>query len=105
MAYFAKIEDGIVTSTIETDAGTLEAGLLGNPSWFIEYFVDGSSRPAVFGGTYDFTKKEFVDPAPYPSWELDSNNDWQAPLETPNDGKNYYWSEEELMWIEKVSPV
>jgi hypothetical protein len=104
MTYYAKIEDGVVTSTVETDVETLNAGFLGNPSWFIEYAVDGSSRPAVFGGTYDFEKKEFVDPQPYPSWELNSNNEWQAPLDKPSEG-NYYWSEEELMWVEIISPA
>jgi hypothetical protein len=103
MAHFAQLEDGIVVSTIETEYDIMEAGLVGNPSWFIEYAVDGSSRPAVFGGTYDFEKKEFIDPQPYPSWDLDSNNEWQAPLDKPSEG-NYYWSEEELMWVEIVSP-
>ena len=105
MAYFAKIENGIVTSTIETDFDTIQSGLVGEPSLFIEYFVNGSSRPAVFGGTYDYTNKQFVNPSPYPSWKLDNNNEWQAPLNKPNDSKNYYWSEEALAWIEKISPV
>ena len=104
MPYYAKLEDGIVTSTINTDEETLNSGLLGNPSWFIEYFVDGSSRPAMFGGTYDFEKKQFVDVQPYPSWELDSNNEWQAPLEKPSPGL-YEWSESVLSWVEIISPA
>lgn len=104
MSYYAKLENGVVISTVNTDKETLNAGFLGSPSSFIEYFVDGSSRPAVFGSTYDASKKEFVDPQPYPSWKLDGSNEWQAPSEKPTDG-NYYWDEAKLAWIKIVSPA
>ena len=37
---------------------------------------------------------------PYPSWVLDSNDDWQAPTATPDDGKMYSWDEDSLAWVE-----
>lgn len=104
MAYFAKVENGVVTSTFEADKDAAQAGFFGDPSLFVEYF-ETSKRPAVFGGTYRFDINEFIDPSPYPSWVLDTNNDWQAPTPKPNDGKRYYWSEPELAWIEIISPA
>jgi len=39
----------------------------------------------------------FVAPQPYPSWTLNSNHDWQAPISKPEG--DYYWSEEDLVWV------
>ena len=55
---------------------------------------------AGIGFTYDADADEFVAPQPFPSWSLDSNNDWQAPVEKPNNGNYYYWDEETTTWIE-----
>ena len=53
---------------------------------------------AIVGGTYDESKDQFIAPQPFPSWSLDSNNDWQAPTPRP-EGPNY-WNEEALAWVE-----
>lgn len=43
----------------------------------------------------------FYDPvSPYPSWSLNSDYDWQAPIPQPTDGKPYYWDEDSLTWVE-----
>jgi hypothetical protein len=102
MTYFAKVENGVVVSTVEADYEILESGVIGEPSLFIDY--TNSKRPAVLGGTYRADINEFIDPAPYPSWGLDSNNDWQPPTPKPTQG-NYYWSEQDLAWIEIISPA
>jgi hypothetical protein len=102
MSLFAKVENGIVTGTLEAALENLASGFLGDPSLFVDY--TNSKRPAVFGGTYRADINEFIDPSPYPSWGLDSNNDWQAPTPKPTQG-NYYWSESDLAWIEIISPV
>jgi len=52
---------------------------------------------AGIGFTYDADKDEFVSPQPYPSWSLDSNNDWQPPTPKPNG--DYFWNEQQLNWI------
>lgn len=104
MAYFAKVENGVVTGTIETTPEVMATGLCGDPSLFVKYGPE-SKRPAVFGGTYRADINEFIDPSPYPSWLLDLNNDWQPPTPKPNDGKNYRWFEEEVRWDEIISPV
>jgi hypothetical protein len=50
------------------------------------------------GFTYDADGDVFIEPSPYPSWTLDENYDWQAPIPYPTDGKEYLWNEQELAW-------
>ena len=52
------------------------------------------------GYTYNSSKDIFIADKPYPSWTLDSNDDWQAPVNKPNDGKRYYWNETDRKWEE-----
>ena len=52
------------------------------------------------GYTYDSSKNIFIADKPYPSWDLDSNDDWQAPVNKPDDGKIYYWNETDRQWEE-----
>jgi hypothetical protein len=60
---------------------------------------------AQVGGIYDANADVFVALQPYPSWTLNSNNDWQPPTPYPTDGKSYAWKEAELAWIEVVEPI
>jgi hypothetical protein len=55
---------------------------------------------AGIGYTYLESADVFITPKPYPSWNLDSNYDWQAPVERPADGKYYEWDEEAQIWVE-----
>jgi hypothetical protein len=55
---------------------------------------------AGVGFTYDETADVFIAPQPYHSWLLDSNYDWQAPVERPADGKDYSWDESNQAWVE-----
>jgi hypothetical protein len=48
--------------------------------------------------TYDVINDVFIAKQPYPSWSLDNNFDWQAPVLKPI-GK-YNWDESTLSWIE-----
>jgi hypothetical protein len=55
--------------------------------------------------TYDLIKDKFISPKPYPSWSLDTNNDWQAPIAYPTvllDSYNkpyvIFWNENEQKW-------
>ena len=52
------------------------------------------------GCNYDASKDIFIAPQPYPSWALDSNDDWQAPVNKPDDGKIYIWNETDTQWDE-----
>ena len=73
-----------------------------------EFRDDGSffrKQNAKIGGSYDPIADEFVDAKPYPSWTLDSDNDWNAPVAKPSDDKLYFWNEGTTSWDELVSEV
>ena len=55
---------------------------------------------AGIGYTYDSVKDKFISPQPYPSWLLDSNDDWQPPVPYPqnNDNQYYSWNESNKTW-------
>jgi hypothetical protein len=59
---------------------------------------------AGIGFTYNETADVFIVPKPFPSWSLDSNYDWQAPVERPADGKDYLWDEANQVWVELPTP-
>ena len=60
---------------------------------------------AGIGYTYRADIDAFVAPQPYPSWELDENAQWQAPVPMPEDAgtgeppKMYSWDEASLSWV------
>jgi hypothetical protein len=41
-------------------------------------------RAAMVGGKYDSVNDVFINPKPYPSWTLDSDYIWQAPVAFPS---------------------
>jgi hypothetical protein len=57
---------------------------------------------AMIGGTYDEELDVFLAPQPYPSWVLNENHDWVAPVEFPEElkifGSGVHWDEESLEW-------
>lgn len=106
MAYFAEID--IANTVIRVIA--LEDELESNGSeWcknnlggtWVQTSHSGSIRKqyAGIGYTYDSDADVFVAPKPFPSWILDANYDWQAPIERPADGKDYLWDESNLAWV------
>jgi len=54
---------------------------------------------AGIGYTYDAEADVFITPQPYPSWTLDLNHDWQAPVARPAEG-SWSWNEETQTWDE-----
>ena len=60
---------------------------------------------AGIGHTYDASKDKFILPQPYPSWSLDSNDDWASPVTYPNvDEVNSLpviisWDEDNQKWL------
>lgn len=55
-------------------------------------------RPAFVGGTYNAETDEFIEPQPFPSWKLDSNNDWQPPKPLPALDGQWIWDESIQEW-------
>jgi hypothetical protein len=54
---------------------------------------------AGIGYSYDEVADVFIAPQPFPSWTLDSNHDWQAPVPYPTDELMYNWDEEAQDWV------
>ena len=85
---------GDYSSQAETFVSNFIPHLTGGTSWKqTSYNNNQRKQYAGLGYTYDATKDKFIRPQPFASWSLDSNDDWQAPISFPSDGKNYYWDE------------
>jgi len=60
---------------------------------------------AGIGHTYDASKDKFILPQPFPSWSLDSNDDWQAPVTYPtiteidSEPVLISWDEDNQKWL------
>jgi hypothetical protein len=56
---------------------------------------------AIVDGFYDYARDAFIPPKPFNSWVINEDTcNWQAPIEYPNDGKSYNWSEVTTSWVE-----
>jgi hypothetical protein len=111
MAHYAFLdENNVVTEVIVgKDETELIDGLLPE-EWYGNYRGQVCKRTsynnkirkqyAGVGFIYDETADVFIAPQPYPSWSLDENYDWQAPIAYPADGKLYSWDESNQVWIE-----
>jgi hypothetical protein len=116
MAHFAQInEQGTVTQVIVVnnsdilDANGQESEAIGKQfctdllggEW-VQTSYNGNTRKqyASIGGIYDAVNDVFIAIKPYPSWLLDENFDWQAPVPYPADGGSYQWDEDIFSWIE-----
>jgi hypothetical protein len=112
MSHFAKVENGIVTQVIVAEQNFINTGLVGDPKLWIQtsYRTYGGRHPegnplrknyAGIGYKYDKERDAFIPPKPYESWVLNEDTClWNPPIPMPTDGKNYYWNEESLSWLE-----
>ena len=121
MAHFAELDADnmvkrvIVVSNSDTaDASGVEKEHIG--AAFCERLLGGTwkqtsyngnirKRYAGIGYTYDTGRDAFITSQPYPSWVLDANAEWQAPVPMPDDGKMYGWNEATLAWVEAAPLV
>jgi hypothetical protein len=111
MAHYAFLDDNdIVTEVIVgIDETELIEGL-DTETWYGNFrgqickrtSYNGNIRYnyAGIGFTYDPIDDAFISPQPYPSWILNSNKRWEAPLPYPQDDKMYVWNEETQSWDE-----
>ena len=122
MAHYAKVVDGIVTKVIVADESYFDTFVDDSPGEWIQtsYSTRGgvhyesdnitasSDQSAALrknyagvGFTYDSTRDAFIAPKPFESWTLnDTSCLWEAPVECPDDGKNYVWNESITNWTE-----
>ena len=102
MSYFAEVKDGTVQRVLAVDQDFINThqDKLGDASNWVQTSFTHSIRKqfAGVGFTYDSVNDVFVRPQPFPSWTLDENHDWQAPVVYPDDGNNYAWNEAAQEW-------
>jgi hypothetical protein len=114
MAHFAQIDEqgAVLTVIVVNNSDILDANgqeseaigkqfctsLLGG-EW-VQTSYNGNMRKqyASIGGSYDAVNDVFISPKPYPSWVLDENFDWQAPV--PKPGDDYVWDEDNQQWVQ-----
>ena len=117
MAHFAKIENNIVTQVIVIDNNDCCGGDFPNSEICGQNFIrniglDGLWKQTSYnsnfrknyagiGYPYNEQYDLFLPPQPFSSWNFDNNTlQWEAPVPYPNDNKNYYWDETNLIWKE-----
>ena len=110
MAHFAVIDGSNVVTNVNViaDADCLDGD--GNESeavgiafcetlWGVGTYKQTSynhrirKQYAMVGGTYDTSADEFVNPQPWASWTLNSDNDWEAPITKPSGLGDWGWDE------------
>ena len=104
MAHWAEIDDSnivlrvLVGNNNEADEGEAFMNSLGG-RW-VKTSYNGNIRKnfAGIGYTYREDIDAFVAPQPYPSWTLDEDAKWQAPVAYPTDGIMYEWDETTTDW-------
>jgi hypothetical protein len=96
MPNFAVIEGKNVINTILAESKTIAEEVTGKTC--VEY----TNESAETGGTY--VDGVFIQHKPFESWVLNSNNQWEAPIDQPifdeNNPKNYIWDESITKWVE-----
>jgi hypothetical protein len=111
MAHFAKIENNLVTQVLVVPDNAEDRGQdylandLGLGGTWVQTSYNNRIRKnyAGVGFTYDPVNDWFVAPQPFPSWTLDEDAKWQAPVAYPTDGVMYAWNEESGDWEATVS--
>lgn len=121
MSHFAEIDNNnIVQRVISAEQEFINSGAVGEASKWIKtsyntrngkHYLNDSTvsdgdglrkNYAGVGFTYDISRDAFYAPQPYSSWTLDNDTClWTAPVAHPDDGKFYYWDEENNEWKEK----
>ena len=118
MAHFVKLNEdkvvvqGIVVSNQDTaDEHGVEqeaigaafcANLLGGTWKQTSYNARIRKNYAGIGYTYDEGRDAFIPPKPFASWVLDEATcQWKAPVDMPDDDKQYSWNEATTSWVEE----
>ena len=114
MAHYAKLdENNVVTQVVvidnkdTADASGVEKEHIG--AAFCERLFGGTWKQTSYNGnirknyagigyTYRADIDAFVAPKPFPSWILNANAQWEAPVAMPTDGQMYSWDEATTSW-------
>lgn len=116
MAYFVTLNNENIVSDIQVISDDILVGIDGNENdqngvdflnqlhgfhpRRIRTYKDASKRNifASVGCSYDPNNDVFILPKPYPSWALNSDNNWEPPIPFPTDGEVHIWNEENQQW-------
>ena len=97
---------GDESTQAETFVATIVPYGTGGVAWKqTSYNNNFRKQYAGIGYSYDSSKDKFITPQPYPSWSLDANDDWQAPVTYPSVteisglGVITSWDEPNLQWL------
>ena len=97
---------GDESAQAETFVATIVPYGTGGVAWKqTSYNNNFRKQYAGIGYSYDSSKDKFILPQPYPSWSLDSNDDWQAPVTYPTVTEInsvdviISWDEANLQWL------
>ena len=117
MAHFAKLDENNVVlevhvvhnnELLDDNGNEIEAkGIEFLTKWSGGYArwkqtsYNGNMRKhyAGIGYTYNSVRDAFIPPQPFPSWTLDADCNWQAPVAMPTDGERYSWDEATQTWV------
>ena len=107
MAHFAELDENnivlrvcVVDDTYEADGENWCAAFWGGNWKQTSYNGTIRKQFAGIGFFFDTVKDKFIAPQPFPSWSLDSVDDWQPPVPRPNDGTLWLWDENTLSWVQ-----
>jgi len=100
MSHFAEIKDGVVQRVIVAEQDFINSGTVGDSFNWVQTSYNNNFRKqfAGTGYTYDKAADVFVSIQPFPSWALDDDHNWQAPILYPDDGERYIWNEQTQGW-------
>lgn len=116
MAHFAELDANnvvlrviVVGNKDTSDANGVEKEHIG--AAFCERLFGGTWKQTSYNGnirknyagigyTYRADIDAFVAPKPFPSWILNEQAQWQAPVPMPVDDKKYKWDEDTTSWVE-----
>lgn len=114
MAHFAELDENNIVKRVVVvankdcaDANGVEKESIGVA--FCERLFGGVWKQTSYNGNmrkhyagigyaYDAARDAFIPPQPYPSWSLDDDANWQAPVPMPNDEFTYVWDEANQQW-------
>jgi hypothetical protein len=108
MAHFAEIDDNgivqrvlVISNDFEHRGADYLANDLGFGGNWIQTSYNNNFRKqfAGIGYTYDYINDLFISPKPFPSWILNSNFDWEAPIPQPKNISTV-WDEDKGRWVE-----
>lgn len=121
MAYFAQIDaDGTVLQVISVSNADAPdpapthseplgqafiADVLGLSGKWRQTSYHGNFRKQYCGPGYRYNADAdvFIAPQPFPSWTLDADHDWQAPVPMPAEGGPWSWDEDTLSWVKATA--